>query len=241
MNIKKQIKKYWDSRGKSYDKSPSHSDLLNVWKSLLSEIFNERRMKILDVGTGTGFIALLLAEIGHEVVGVDISNGMIEVAKRKAKKVNIEFVLGDAEDLPFDDNSFDAVTCRHLLWTLPNPKKAVIEWCRVVKVGGKVIAIDGVWFDNSLFTNLKRTIGRICVAIYERRNPWKGYFYRRRIRKNSITEQGVARIFKDAGLSNVLIRDLSWIRTMMIENKPFFYRLAWDKRKYFMVEGSKIV
>ncbi len=104
--IKERIRSYWDARGREYDRSPGHSSLPEVWKDVLSKVF-EKESRILDVGTGTGFIALLLAELGHEVVGVDLSKGMLEVARKKAEKrgLQIEFKFGDAENLPFADNS----------------------------------------------------------------------------------------------------------------------------------------
>ena len=67
MDIKRLVKKYWDSRGEGYDKIPRHVCLPDVWRSILSDVFDSE-MRILDVGTGTGFLALILAKLGHEVV-----------------------------------------------------------------------------------------------------------------------------------------------------------------------------
>ncbi len=116
MDVKRRIKEYWDNRGESYDRSPGHVCLPDIWRKVLSEVF-DGKMRILDVGTGTGFLALILAELGHEVVGLDLSEGMLRVARKKAKQrgLKIQFKLGDAENLPFKDESFDAVICRHLI------------------------------------------------------------------------------------------------------------------------------
>lgn len=68
------------------------------------------------------WLSLILAELGHEMVGLDISRGMIDVARKKAmENLNVEFNVGDAERL-FKSNSFDAVICRHLMWTLPEER-----------------------------------------------------------------------------------------------------------------------
>ncbi len=242
-SVKEQIKKYWDSRGSSYDRSPGHASLPEVWKNVLASVF-DRKIRILDVGTGTGFIALLLAELGHEVVGIDLSKGMLEVAKEKARKagIEVEFKLGDAENLPFSDDSFDAVICRHLLWTLPNPQKAVEDWCRVARQ--KVVAIDGSWFSKSASVKLRRFIGQMAIAIYERRRPWS--HYGREINRilplrGTSTPERVVEIFSNAGLRGISVRDLSWIRRMMLRDQPFVYRLAWVNKAYFMVEGFKEV
>jgi len=239
--VKEHIRHYWDSRAKTYDNSPGHVTLPEIWKDFLSEVFEERR-RILDVGTGTGFISLILAELGHEVVGIDLSKGMLEVAREKAKKfgLDVEFRIGDAENLPFEDESFDAVVCRHLLWTLPNPLKAVGEWRRVVRDGGKVVAIDGSWFGRF---SLKRLIGRIGVALYERRNPLRSC-YSQEINKmlplySNLSPDRVVDIFEKAGLSDVSVKDLNWIREVMLRNQPIIYRLAWGSRGYFMVGGFR--
>ncbi len=246
MDVKEKIREYWDSRCTSYDRSPGHSSLPEVWKDFLGNLF-ERRMRILDVGTGTGFIALLLAELGHEVVGLDISEGMLGVAREKAKKagLDVDFQLGDAENLPFNDASFDAVICRHLLWTLPNPEKAVREWVRVVGDGGRVVVIDGRWLPTSPRARFRRLVGRIGVAIYERRNPWKNYHYRREINRmlpfyGGSEPEKVVELFERAGMKDVSVMDLSWIREKVLENQPFVYRLAWSK-EYFAVTGLKEV
>jgi ubiquinone/menaquinone biosynthesis C-methylase UbiE len=242
-SIKEQIRRYWDSRGSSYDRSPGHTTLPEVWKVVLASVFREK-MRILDVGTGTGFIALLLAELGHEVVGVDLSKGMLEVARDKASraKIEVEFKLGDAENLPFGDESFDAVICRHLLWTLPNPQKAVKEWNRVARQ--KIVAIDGSWLSKSVLVKLRRLIGQMGIAVYERRRPWN--HYGKEINevlplRGTSTPEKVTEIFRNAGLSKITVRDLSWIREMMLKEQPFVYRLAWVNKAYFMVEGYKEV
>ncbi len=242
MNIKRLIKEYWDSRSNSYDRSPGHICLPEVWRSILSDVFDST-MRILDVGTGTGFLALILAEMGHEVVGLDLSEGMIKEAKRKAerRKLKIKFVLGDAENLPFEDESFDAVICRHLIWTLPNPKVALSEWARVARK--KVVVIDGKWMDRSLSTRVRKFIGRILIGIYERRNPFRQIHYRREVNKHLPFYGGadmsvMIDMFRSVGL-HPKVRDLMWVRDLQMKDMPIVYRIAWTKRDYFMIEGFK--
>ena len=245
IDIKEEIKKYWDYRSKDYDLSPGHTDLPEVWKEVLAEIF-KGKMRILDIGTGTGFLAIILAELGHEVVGIDISEEMLKVARRKAadKGVRIDFRIGDAENLPFDDEEFDATICRHVLWTLPNPERAISEWKRVVKKGGKVVIIDGNW-EHGIFTALKRLLGKAGMVIFEGKLP-KNNSYSKEVKKalpcyRSLTEERVAELMKKAGLSRVSIRDITWIREMILKNRPIFYRFAWSGKSYFLAEGIKEV
>ncbi len=247
LDVKDRIREYWNSRSRDYDSSPGHASLPEVWKEVLSEVL-PGRMRVLDVGTGTGFLAILLAELGHEVVGVDLSEGMLRVAEEKAERkgLRIKFEIGDAENLHFPDESFDAVICRHLLWTLPNPEKAVEEWRRVVRAGGRVVAIDGRWHSNSPSERVRKLMGRIAVSIYERRNPFRRLHYGKDVNKalpfyGGATPENVVEIFRRAGLSDVRVRDMSWIRELTLKGRPFFYRLAWSGREYFLVEGFREV
>lgn len=91
---------------------------------------------------------------------VDLSTGMLEKAKQNAdnKELEIDFFHGDAENLPFEDNSFDLVTNKFLLWTLQQPSCAVREWKRVLKPGGKIFAIGGDWFNPRPSRRVKRTL-----------------------------------------------------------------------------------
>jgi SAM-dependent methyltransferase len=105
---------------------------------------------LLDVGCGTGFLALLLAELGHRVTGVDLADGMLAIARGKAAAIPGNapppaFRWGDAIDPPLPAASVDAVVNRHLLWTLTDPARAFVNWRRLLRPGGRVVAIDGLW------------------------------------------------------------------------------------------------
>ncbi|WP_457591779.1 methyltransferase domain-containing protein [Geoglobus sp.] len=243
MDVKDRVREYWDRRSSDYDRSPGHSGLEDLWKDVLRTVF-ERRMRILDIGTGTGFLAILLAELGHDVTGIDISEGMLSVARRKAEErgLEIDFRIADAENLPFEDSDFDATICRHVLWTLPNPDRAVSEWVRVVSHGGKVVVIDGSWQGSSL----GRAIGRCLVALYEGRNPLRSTGYDGDLSKHlplhrTMSKHAVLELMRGAGISRTRVMDLEWLRAKLLEGKPFFYRLAWGNRSYFLVEGIKEV
>ncbi len=106
-------------------------------------------MKVLDLGSGTGYPALLAAQtvgpIGS-VIGLDLAEQMLSVAERKAHRLglgNVTLKTGDVTALPFEANSFDAITSRFCLMFLPEIPKAVTEIARVLKPGGWVAA--AVW------------------------------------------------------------------------------------------------
>lgn len=144
--IKDKIRSWWDDPLQDYDAVKEHgvhSELeIKSWREGLNILLgNKQGLKILDVGTGTGFLALLLAEMGHELTGADWSANKLQKAKDKASKsgLNVKFEVEDAEKLSYDDNSFDAVVSRHVLWTLADPRAALNEWARVIKPGGRLI------------------------------------------------------------------------------------------------------
>lgn len=114
---------------------------LEVIREQAGEAANGDPKRVLDVGTGAGLLALLYVELGHEVTGLDFSRAMLEEARGMADRHGfpVDFVCGDAEDLPFEEESFDVVTNRIVIWTLPNSGVAVREWVRVLKPGGKLI------------------------------------------------------------------------------------------------------
>ena len=249
-DVKEVIKERWDKRGSDYDHSPGHGihseREKEAWKSLLRQALGteNEKLDILDVGCGTGVISLLLAELEHSVTGIDLSEGMLKKAKEKARTFSlpVEFKNGDAEDLPFEDEAFDVVTNRHLLWALPNPEKAISEWKRVLKPGGKVIIIDGSSGD---YSRLRRQVWRYFVSmplilITERRNTFCHQHYKHiepylpmRHRKRPQTD---IEILENLGFS-VDVMDVTIPRTQSFLGSLKYGH--WGDRGYFMVKGIK--
>jgi hypothetical protein len=125
---------------------------------------------VLDVAAGIGTTALLLAaERDIDVLGVDLGASQVAKATVRADAAGLghraRFELGDAEDLPFDDGSFDAVICECAFCTFPDKATAASELARVVRAGGRV-GISDVWLDPaSLEPELAGLAGRIaCIA-----------------------------------------------------------------------------
>ncbi|MGH7621636.1 MAG: class I SAM-dependent methyltransferase [Gemmatimonadaceae bacterium] len=119
-----------------------------AWVEALGELLPSAPADVLDLGTGTGFVALIAAELGHRVVGTDLSEGMLREARSAARKrgVQVSFELGDAVTPEYPGEAFDAIVARHLLWTLREPEEAFQNWRRVLRSNGRVVAIDGHWF-----------------------------------------------------------------------------------------------
>ena len=148
--MKEQITAYWTKRSDTFSKlrkQELNSYMANLWlKEIKPYLSKHRPYKILDVGTGSGFFAILLAKAGHFVEGIDLTESMIEQAKILAHSENlagkVNFQVMDAENLAFASESFDMVITRNLTWTLPNPQKAYSEWYRVLKLNGVLLNFD---------------------------------------------------------------------------------------------------
>ena len=96
--------------------------------------------KVLDVACGTGDMCVLLAERGVTVTGVDISEEMLAIAKRKVE--NVEWGVADAERLPFEDNTFDAVTCAFGVRNFVHLEQGLGEMLRVLKPDGHMVILE---------------------------------------------------------------------------------------------------
>ena len=131
---------------------------------------------LLDVGCGTGPVVELLAKKYPEkhFIGLDITPAMIEVAQSKGLS-NAEFMVGDAENLPFGDGRFDAVLCSNSFHHYPNPGAFLREAHRVLRPGGKLILRDYtsndvvVWLMNTFELPLARLAGHGDVRILKMR------------------------------------------------------------------------
>jgi SAM-dependent methyltransferase len=125
----------WSKRAGTY------GDLLGaltarVAEPLLDAAGVRHDMRVLDTATGPGYVAERAATRGAHPVGVDISDGMLELAR--SRQPQLEFRWADAESLPFEDGSFDAVVGGFVLNHLPNPERAMAEAGRVLAPGGAV-------------------------------------------------------------------------------------------------------
>ncbi|ABR48173.1 Methyltransferase type 11 [Alkaliphilus metalliredigens QYMF] len=148
----REIEDYWNQRARGFSLSvveELEDDKKDQWLQLFKKYgMTERKLKVLDVGTGSGFFAVLLAQEGHDVTGIDYTPNMLKHAEETARKFNVKLDLRqmDAQNLEFEDESFDLIVTRNLMWNLEFPEKAYREWIRVLKKGGKIINFDGNYY-----------------------------------------------------------------------------------------------
>lgn len=142
------IQDYWNRRSRAFSsvrqQELASSDAL-AWQRYIQQFLPAgRRLRILDIGTGPGFLAILMARCGHTVTAVDSSTGMIEEACRNAAAfgANVDFHVADALALPFADDQFDLILSRNLTWNLPDVTAAYTEWYRGLCPGGVLLNFD---------------------------------------------------------------------------------------------------
>ncbi|MEO6412483.1 MAG: class I SAM-dependent methyltransferase [Pedococcus sp.] len=145
------IRRYWDDFAAEYDSYPDHglldSDTRSAWKDLLRTWLPTTPSLVADLACGTGTMSVLMAELGHQVRGVDLSAEMVRLAQAKAAPFGsaIEVEQGDAGDPPLQPGSVDVVFARHILWTLPDPTEALRRWAGLLRPGGRMVLVEGRW------------------------------------------------------------------------------------------------
>ncbi|MDQ7093791.1 class I SAM-dependent methyltransferase [Desulfosporosinus sp. PR] len=119
-----------------------------AWTKIILENAGETTKKdVLDVGTGPGFFAIIMAQAGNRVTAIDCTEAMINEAKANAQAAGItaDFRVSDGQNLEFADESFDLIISRNVTWTLIDAYKAYAEWQRVLRPNGKIIIFDANW------------------------------------------------------------------------------------------------
>lgn len=152
MTTRDRIIAYWKGRSADFGvlrKKELTSDLAPRWLREIEPHIRNTKQRILDLGTGTGFFAFLLAQKGYSVTGIDLTEDMIAQATAQAIELKdtltgqVDFHCMDAMQLDFSDESFDMILARNLTWTLPDVEAAYKEWYRVLAPKGILINIDG--------------------------------------------------------------------------------------------------
>jgi SAM-dependent methyltransferase len=142
---------YWDGQAATFDDEADHGladpAVRAAWADLLRPILPPPPARVADLGCGTGSLAVLLAELGHDVMGIDLSPAMVGLARRKASRhgVAVSFAVADAASPALPDRGLDVVLVRHVLWALADPAGAVATWVRLLAPGGRLILVEGQW------------------------------------------------------------------------------------------------
>jgi ubiquinone/menaquinone biosynthesis C-methylase UbiE len=216
-SIQDRISGFWNLIASGYEAHKGNvpardSEEYRAWVLALAEMLPSSPCDVLDVGTGTGFVALITAGLGHCVTAIDLAEPMLTEARTEAARrgASVRFLTGDAVSPELPESSFDALTSRHLIWTLRDPDAALSAWRRLLRPGGRVIAIDGFWF--SPLDDSAAEEG-VFESYYTRD-------VRRRLPGWQHSEPGtIVRLFEKAGFIRVRVRMLDEIQRVAL-NPP---------------------
>ena len=253
--LKDEICEYWSKRSTTFDLSPGHEifgdDERAAWHRLITRHFGPGdNRKALDLASGTGVISRLLSETGFDVTGLDFSEAMLERSRSKAKaaKLDITFMLGDAEATRQGDETYDVIMTRHLVWTLPDPRAAFADWFRVLKPGGGLLVVDA---DMTPRDTRARLLRRAAAFLKKFAKPADTIGIDRALH-NRILEQvhfskgaraeDVAGLLEEAGFENIVIdRQFGPIRKAQGRHMPLYQRIDRASQDRYAIHASKPV
>lgn len=150
----REVTTYWSRRSSGYCRV-NENELASFKSQAWTDIIREHcpwepgdRLRVLDAGTGPGFLALVMAGCGHRVIGVDCTGAMLEKARVNAENqgCTVDFKAMDVHHLDFEENSFDLVLSRNLTWNLEDPEQVYREFYRVLAPGGRLLNFDANWY-----------------------------------------------------------------------------------------------
>lgn len=148
---KRQVEKMFDTISNEYDGLNRVISLGTdvSWRKKVIKLVSEKKVEnVLDIATGTGDLAIQFAEKteAKRIVGLDLSDGMLNVARKKISNKpfsnKIEFIQGDSEALPFEDNSFDSITVSFGIRNFENLEKGLSEIYRVLRKDGIFVILE---------------------------------------------------------------------------------------------------
>jgi len=141
---------------------------------LVTLLAPDANARVLDVACGPGYLTLAFAARCADVVGIDATDALLDIARTNARTRsvgNVRFDSGDATALPYADGEFDVVVCRAAFHHFPNPGRVLGEMARVVRAGGTVAVADIVTSPNPQFARTHNAIERLCDPTHVRALP----------------------------------------------------------------------
>ena len=150
MHLEHKMRSYWDRRAESY----SGQNLAQIsaryekWRDVAFQYLpGKKGLKALDVGTGPGFLAILLAREGYLVDAVDKSGDMLAHARENARQEGVDIQFHHTEGaFPFPEESFDVIVSRDVVWIQMEPEKELAYWYSLLKKGGTLLYFDAAWY-----------------------------------------------------------------------------------------------
>jgi SAM-dependent methyltransferase len=141
--------------------------------AMLQAIGDPRNLDVLDAGCGEGYLSRILARQDATVTGIDFSPKLIEAARQHSHldELSVSFDVGSVDDLPYEADTFDLVTCNHVMNDLRDPSRSISEFARVLRQGGRLIILMlHPCFYNRHAERDQATNGLLASSYFEVRN-----------------------------------------------------------------------
>lgn len=239
------VNTYWNSPLCVAEYDNSHAQGIGaelddqVWREEFARYLPAAPARVLDLGCGTGFASVLLAELGYTVTGLDQSENMLAQARQKAaaRKVEISFVQGNAMQPALPHGSFDIVLARWVFWTLPDTAAAVRHARKLLAPGGMLAAFDGTWFKNPECTGTSDTQQTPPEPDNERDRLWANLYTKEFLSSLPLLgenpQQTLADIMRNAGLTQIKHSDMPHANAMYRQHRGS----NWEHDQLYVVRG----
>lgn len=236
------IENRWDTSAGRYGETIRNelsTPLKTAWLKKITENAPEKKtLDVLDIGTGPGFLAIILGEAGHTMTAVDCSAHMLDEAQRNARIAGVapDFYKMDSHKLSFQDNSFDLIVCRNVTWTLYDPIKAYREWKRVLRPGGRMMVFDANWglqaYDEEIRRKNEENADKYRKMFKKEPHPTK-WFYEEMFLSDKVRPDWDMNALREIGIIPCCERNVNsqlW---------PFDYQVQFEATPMFMIVGVK--
>jgi len=193
-----------------------------IWRNKFIKSLNfSNHDKVLDVATGTGDVAFAIRKkYKTEIIGLDLSVNMLEKAKQKSKKYKIDdisFIEGDAENLPFDDNTFDKLVISYGLRNLGNCERGLSEFYRVLKPNGKIGILEFLHPKSTIIARIfKFYFNTILPRVASLFSNSKAYRYLPESVENFLSADELKLVLNKVGFDDVSSKNMSFGITSIV-------------------------
>ena len=193
-----------------------------IWRNKFIKSLNfSNHDKVLDVATGTGDVAFAIRKkYKTEIIGLDLSVNMLEKAKQKSKKYKIDdisFIEGDAENLPFDDNTFDKLVISYGLRNLGNCERGLSEFYRVLKPNGKIGILEFLHPKSTIIAKIfKFYFNKILPRVASLFSNSKAYRYLPESVENFLSAHELKLALNKVGFDDVSSKNMSFGITSIV-------------------------
>ena len=245
-----EIENKWTEASGDYDdiiqRQLSSKRTVSYWTKELKNLLGPEPLRILEVGCGPGFMSIIAARLGHEVRAVDGSAGMVEKARRNMQHYHqaVEICQEDGVTLPLEqEQSYDVILSRDVVWTLYDPEKAFRRWKDVLKPGGKIIYFDGDYrtTEPTLKNKIRMKIADFLIYVTERKTyesdeKESSGIYEKLPFTSQKRPEADFQALKKVRFARIRIRENRWL------NSPWtmdFWKYGYQGKKFIVVATKK--